>query len=73
MFRKNLELSSPIYKNVNDILKTIADEEDYDLILDAAVGGVIVYANPKHDLTDKLIAKLLEQAAADSTQAEEAE
>ena len=73
LFRKNLELSSPIYKNVNDILKTIADEETYDLILDAAVGGVIVYANPKHDLTDKLIAKLLEQAATDSTQAEEAE
>ena len=59
LFRKHLELSSPVYKEINDVLKTIAEEESYDLILDAAVGGVIVFADPEYDLTDKLLARLL--------------
>ena len=60
LFRQNLDRSSPIYKRVNEILKTMAEEEGYDFILDAAVGGVIVFADPKHDLTEQLIAKLME-------------
>ncbi len=73
--RKHLELSSPIYKHVNDVLKTIAAEESYDLILDAAAGGVIVFADPQYDLTEKLVARLTEtkptdQAAETQTEAE---
>ena len=69
--RKHLELSSPIYKHVNEVLKIIADEDSYDLILDAAVGGVIVFADPQYDLTDRLLARLL--AEKESTQTEETE
>ena len=71
LFRKNLELSSPIYTKINDALKNIADEETYDFILDAAVGGVIVFANPQHDLTDTLLARLLENSESTQTETEE--
>ena len=73
--RKHLELSSPIYKHVNDVLKLIAAEDSYDLILDAAVGGVIVFADPEYDLTDKLLARLLaeKESAQTETETEEEE
>ncbi|MFH1568556.1 MAG: OmpH family outer membrane protein [Gemmatimonadota bacterium] len=59
LFRKNVELSSPIFEKVNAALAELAKEEGYDFILDVAGNGVVVYADPeRYNVTEKLIAKL---------------
>jgi len=61
LFRKNMELSSPIFDKINSALEVLAKDEYYDFIFDVAAGGAIVYADPERfNLTDKLIEKLEE-------------
>ena len=50
--RKNEELQQVI-ERANKVVKTLAEAEKYDLIVQEAV-----YVNPKHDITDKVL-KLL--------------
>jgi outer membrane protein len=50
--RKNEELQQVI-ERANKVVKTVAESEKYDLVLQEAV-----YANPKHDITDKVIKAL---------------
>ena len=61
LFRKNMELSSPVFEKINAALEVLANEEGYDFIFDVAVGGAIVYADPERfNLTDKLLERLAE-------------
>ena len=50
--RKNEELSQ-MGDRVNKIVKQLAEQEKYDIIVDQAV-----YIDPKHDVTDKVIKAL---------------
>ncbi len=50
--RKNEELQLVI-ERANKVVKTLAEAEKYDLILQESV-----YVNPKHDITDKVIKAL---------------
>lgn len=50
--RKNEELQQVI-ERANKVVKTLAETEKYDLILQESV-----YVNPKHDITDKVIKSL---------------
>lgn len=50
--RKNEELQQLI-ERANKVVKTVAETEKYDLILEGAV-----YVSPKHDITDKVIKAL---------------
>jgi outer membrane protein len=50
--RKNEELNQ-MGERVNKVVKHLAEQEKYDVILDQAV-----YINPKHDITDKVIKAL---------------
>ncbi len=50
--RKNEELQLVI-ERANKVVKTLAESEKYDLILQESV-----YVNPKHDITDKVIKAL---------------
>lgn len=50
--RKNEELQLVI-ERANRVVKALAETEKYDLIIQEAV-----YANPKHDITDKVIKSL---------------
>ena len=60
LFRKNVELSAPIFEQVNAALSELAEEDGYDFIFDVAGNGVIVYADPeRYNLTEKLLSKLL--------------
>jgi outer membrane protein len=56
-YRKNSEMTKPIMAKINIILKKIGDDEKYTLIFDAAQGS-IVYSEPGHDLTDRVIEEL---------------
>ncbi len=55
--RKNEELQS-VFERANRVVRQIAETEKYDLVLQEPV----VYVNPKHDITDKVI-KALNAAA----------
>lgn len=50
--RKNEELQQVI-ERANKVVKSLAETEKYDLILQEAV-----YVNPKHDITDKVLKSL---------------
>jgi outer membrane protein len=50
--RKNEELQQVI-ERANRVVKTLAEAEKYDLIVQEAV-----YVNPKHDITDKVLKAL---------------
>ena len=50
--RKNEELQQ-VLDRANRVVRQVAEQEKYDLILQEAV-----YINPKHDITDKVIRAL---------------
>ena len=50
--RRNEELQQ-VLERANRVVRQVADQEKYDLILQEAV-----YINPKHDITDKVIRAL---------------
>jgi outer membrane protein len=50
--RKNEELQQ-VLERANRVVKSVAEAEKYDLVLQEAV-----YVNPKHDITDKVIRTL---------------
>ena len=50
--RKNEELAQ-VLERANKVVKQVAEQEKYDVILQEAV-----YINPKHDITDKVIKAL---------------
>ena len=50
--RKNEELQT-VLERANRVVKQVAEQEKYDVILQEAV-----YVNPKHDITDKVIKAL---------------
>ena len=62
LMRKNIELSEPIFKKINDALKTLAEEEGYDFVFDAAApSSGLVFAGENYDLTETLLESLDEQ------------
>ena len=57
--RKNIELSEPIFKKINDALKVLAEEDSYDFVFDAAApSSGLVFADDNFDLTEKLLESL---------------
>jgi outer membrane protein len=60
--QKNDELVKPIIEKINAIIKVIAEEENYDLIMDAGFGGVF-WAKNKYDLTERILKELNKQSA----------
>jgi Skp family chaperone for outer membrane proteins len=51
---RRAELFKPISDTVTSLVGKIAKEENCDIVFDGRAGG-IVYASPKHDLSDKVI------------------
>jgi outer membrane protein len=62
LVRKNIELSGPIFEQVNRALQAIGREDGYDFIFDVAGTGAIVFvAEGKFDLTERLLSRLEEE------------
>jgi outer membrane protein len=59
-FQRNQELFAPINEKIQTVLDTIAEEQGYDIILDA-VGASIAYASPELDITDQVLEALKKQ------------
>lgn len=58
LFKKRESLMKPIQDEVYNAIKTISDEKAYQLVLDKNSGSSIIYASPKIDISDEVLAKL---------------
>lgn len=58
LFKKRQELVKPIQDEILKAIKDIAVEGSYAVIFDTASGGNILFANPKFDISDQVLAKL---------------
>ncbi len=61
LFSKQNELMKPIQEKIFKAVKDVADEEGYDYVVDRSSSTLLLYANNKHDLTQKIIQKLLQK------------
>ncbi len=58
LFAKQNELMKPVQDRVFKAIQDVAVEEGYDFILDKSGEILLMYANPKLDVTDKILGKL---------------
>lgn len=61
LFTKQNDLMKPVQDKVFKAVKDVADEEGYDYVFDKTSTTLLMYANPKHDMTNKVIAKLTQK------------
>jgi len=60
LYKKNLELTQPLYDKIDQIIQRVGEEEEYDFILDV-VQGVVLFAKPQFDITNRIIEELSKQ------------
>jgi outer membrane protein len=58
LFKKRESLMKPIQDEVYSAIKTLSEEKSYQLVLDKNTGATIIYASPKIDISDEVLAKL---------------
>jgi outer membrane protein len=58
MFAKQNELMKPVQDRVFKAIQDVALEEGYDYVFDKSGEILLMYANAKYDLTQKVLAKL---------------
>jgi len=57
IYKKQAELVTPILEKVKTVIAKVGKDDKYDYIFDT-VAGNILYAEPAHDVTDKVIYEL---------------
>jgi outer membrane protein len=55
LFKKRQELVKPIQERVFNAIEEIATRQNYAFIFDKASGPVIMYVNPKFDISDEVL------------------
>ena len=58
LFTKQNELMKPIQEKLFKSVKDVADQEGYDYVIDRSSSTLLLFANSKHDLSQKVLAKL---------------
>jgi outer membrane protein len=58
LFKKRQGLVKPIQDDVFNAIQEISTEGNYAIIFDKSNGITLIYANPKFDLSDQVLAKL---------------
>ena len=58
LYKKQESLMAPIQDEIYNAVRDISDQKGYQLILDRASGGSIIYASPKIDISDEVLQKL---------------
>jgi len=56
-FQKNQEMIRPLQEKIQAVIRRIGKAEGYDYVLDT-VQGALVYHDPAHDITDRVLAEL---------------
>lgn len=55
LFKKRSELVSPIQEKIYNAMQEIAETKNYAFIFDKASGAVLLYANPRLDISDEVL------------------
>ncbi len=58
LYKKRQSLLKPIQDDVYNAIKKVADERGYQVIFDRASSSDIVYASPRIDISNEVLAKL---------------
>ena len=58
LFKKRQSLMAPIQDEIDNAVKDISEQKGYQLVLDRASGGNIIFASPKIDISDEVLQKL---------------
>jgi outer membrane protein len=58
MFQKQNEVMKPVQNKLFQILETVAKDDGYDYIFDKSGEILLLYANEKHDLTQKVLQRM---------------
>lgn len=58
LFTKQNDLMKPIQEKIFKAVKDVADAEGYDYVVDRSSSTLLLYANTKHDLTQKVLEKV---------------
>ncbi len=56
-FQQNQKLTQPLFDKINKVIQQISQDEGYDFVLDV-VQGVVLYAKPEYDITDRILEEL---------------
>lgn len=60
LYRRQDELIRPIQNRIFNAIKEVAIEEGYDFVFDKSGEILLLYANEKYDLTQKVLSKLIQ-------------
>ena len=58
LYKKRQSLLAPIQDEIYNAVKDICDQKGYQLVIDRASGGNIIYASPKIDISEEVLTKL---------------
>lgn len=58
LFKKRQELIKPIQDEVYNAVKDLANEGGYAVIFDSSSGPVMLYTNPRYDISDQVLQRL---------------
>jgi len=58
LFKKRESLMKPIQEEIFMAVQTLANEKDYQLILDKSSNMSLIFASPKIDVSDEVLEKL---------------
>jgi outer membrane protein len=65
-FKRQNELLKPVYDKINEVIQKIAEDEDYDYVLDTAQGNIL-FAKEEDNLTDRVLEELESGVTGDRT------
>ncbi len=58
LFQKQNELMKPIQNKIFKVLEEVAKEDGYDYVFDKSGEVLLIYANDKYDLTQKVLTRM---------------
>ena len=58
LFQKQNEVMKPVQNKMFQVLEELAKDEGYDYIFDKSGDILLMYANPKNDITDKVLKRM---------------
>ncbi len=65
LVKEHTKLVQPIFESFNRVLERIGKAENYDFIFNADLDNqVILYADPRHDISERILAELKKEPAA---------
>jgi len=58
MSKKEEELIAPIQNQIYETIKSISQQKGYDIIIDRASDASMIYASPRIDISNEVLARL---------------